>query len=157
MRSNSDDDLINPTTILLSALFLLTVIALLFWAAPKYQVYVQQLSGEAKLREAESSRRVTVLEAQARLDSSKLNAQSEVERAKGVAQSNKIVGESLKGEEGDRYLRYVYITGLQEAQGQPGDRTVVYIPTDGLVPLPISEANRLSAPVAPSLPAPKEE
>ncbi len=66
-----------------------------------------------------------------------------MERAKGVAQANQIIGQSLQGEEGDRYLRYIYITALQEQQ-ENGDRTVVYIPTDGLVPLPISESARFA-------------
>lgn len=129
----------------LMGIVIVTAIALAAWGLPRYGVYQQQLSGEAKLREAESSRQIAVLEAKARLESASLNAQSEVERAKGVAQANQIIGQSLRGEEGDRYLRYVYITGLQEQQ-QNGDRTVVYIPTDGLVPLPISEASRQNPP-----------
>ena len=149
---NNDDSSSDWKAVAALALLILAATGLLFWGMPRYGVYRQQLSGQAKLREAESSRQIAVLEAKARLESATLQAQAEVERAKGVAAANQIIGESLQGEEGDRYLRYVYITGLQEQAGQEGDRTVIYIPTDGLVPLPISEAGR-TLPATPARPA----
>ena len=122
----------------------LTVIALIIfmlWAIPQYNVYSQQLAGEAKLREAESSRQIRVLEAKARMESAQLEAQAEVERAKGVAQANQIIGSSLKNN--PEYIQYLYITSLQEKEGNSGDRTVIYVPTqNGLPVLPISEAGR---------------
>ena len=122
----------------------LTVIALIIlmlWAIPQYNVYSQQLAGEAKLREAESSRQIRVLEAKARMESAQLEAQAEVERAKGVAQANQIIGSSLKNN--PEYIQYLYITSLQEKEGNTGDRTVIYVPTqNGLPVLPVSEAGR---------------
>ena len=44
------------------------------------------------------------------MDSAKLLADAEVERAKGVAQANAIIGDSLKNNE--EYLRYLYINGI---------------------------------------------
>ena len=60
-------------------------------------------------------------------------AQAEVERAKGVAEANEIIGESLK--ENEAYLRYLWIIGLQD-----GSSEVIYIPTEAN--LPILEATR---------------
>lgn len=103
------------------------------WAWPHYHVYQQQLAGEARLREAESSRKILVQEAEAKRDSAKMLAEAEVERAKGVAEANKIIGESLNGH--DEYLRYLWIQTLHDSNTQ-----VVYVPTEAN--LPILEANR---------------
>lgn len=116
------------------------LLAFILWGLPQLGVYNRTLAGKAALMEAESTRQVRVLEAKAKRESATLEAEAEVERAKGVAKANEIIGNSLKGN--DEYLRYLYVTGLQESEGKGGEKTVVYIPTDGLVPLPISEAGR---------------
>ncbi|RZF83206.1 hypothetical protein EXT46_07105 [Pseudoalteromonas sp. CO325X] len=51
-----------------------------------------------------------------------------MERAKAAAQANKIIGESLKGNE--EYLRYVWIKGLQDGSGER-----IYIPTEAGLPI----------------------
>lgn len=109
---------------------------------PKYQVYEQTLAGQAVLAHAQSSREVAVAEAKAKMEASTLLAQAEVERAKGVAQANKIIGDSLR--DNDAYLRYLWIT---EVAGKDIDKTVVYVPTEGNIP--ILEAGR-----TPMLPRP---
>ena len=103
---------------------------------PYCNVWQSELSGRAILREAESSRQVKALEAQATLDSAKLLAEAEVARARGVAEANKIVADGLGGPEG--YLRYLYIDGLRE--NQKGGQ-VIYVPTEA--GLPILESSRL--------------
>lgn len=103
---------------------------------PMYNVYSQTKAGEARLREAESSRKIAVLEAQAKLDSAKSLADAEVARARGVAEANKIIGESLHGNEG--YLQYLWIQSLENGTAP----TIVYVPTEA--GLPILEANRFS-------------
>lgn len=118
----------------------IALVAFLLWGGPQLGVYNRTMAGRAALMEAESTRQVKVLEAKAARDSATLKAEAEVERAKGVAEANRIIGESLKGN--DEYLKYLYITGLQDQEGNGGEKTVVYIPTDGLVPLPISESAR---------------
>lgn len=100
---------------------------------PNYNVWAQEKEGEAELARAESSRRIAVLEAQAKLDSSKMLAASEIERARGVAEANKIIGDSLKGN--DAYLRYLWIDQLQDSETK-----IIYVPTEAN--LPILEANR---------------
>lgn len=97
------------------------------------RVWNAETAGEAELAQATSNRRISVLEAQALMDSAKLKAQAEVERAKGVAEANRIVAEGLGGPEG--YLRYLYINGMERSRNQ-----VIYIPTEA--GLPILEANR---------------
>ena len=92
--------------------------------------------GEADLLEAESTKRKMVEEARAKLDSAKLLSQAEVERAKGVAEANKIIGDSLKNNES--YLRYLYIQNLEKAEGSGS--SVIYIPTEA--GLPILEAGK---------------
>ena len=102
-------------------------------AYPHYQVYSQTKAGEAKLREAQSSRQIAVEEAKAFLEAAKFQAQAEVERARGVAEANKIIGNSLRDNEA--YLRYLWIVGLHD-----GSSEVIYIPTEAN--LPILEATR---------------
>ncbi len=109
------------------------------YVAPKYMVYQQELEGQAVLVKAESTRKVAVLEAQAKMDSSKLLAQAEVERSKGVAEANRIIGDSLKGNED--YLHYLWINNLHE-----GRNDVIYVPTE--TGLPIMEAGRRPRPTA---------
>ncbi len=103
---------------------------------PQYKVYEQRLEGQALLAHAQSSKEVAVAEAKAKMESADLLAQAEIKRAAGVAQANKIIGESLKGNEA--YLRYLWITDVAGAQV---DKTVVYIPTEAS--MPILEASRL--------------
>jgi regulator of protease activity HflC (stomatin/prohibitin superfamily) len=130
----------NRTTLILSSASIVAVLAFALWGLPQLGVYNRTLSGRAALMEAESTRQVRVLEAKAKQESATLEAQAEITKAEGSAKAIA----ALKAELGssDAYLRWLYIQGLQEQNGQ-GEKTVVYIPTDGLVPLPISEANRM--------------
>ncbi len=73
--------------------------------------------------------------AQAKKESARSLADAEVIRAEGVAKANKIIGDSLTGNEG--YLRYLWIQGLQTNNMQ-----VVYVPTEAN--LPIMESHRLN-------------
>ena len=117
------------------AILIVVAIAAGLYGIPIYKVWVSGKVGEAELRRAEQNRQIKIEEAKAELESAKLKAQSEVERSKGVAEANKIIGESLKDNEG--YLRYLWINGLQEGNGNQ----VIYIPTE--CGLPILEAGRL--------------
>lgn len=92
-------------------------------------------TGKAELAQAEQNRQIAVLEATAKKESAIQLAQAEIERAKGVAQANEIIGNSLKGNED--YLKYLWIT---DVAGANVDKTVVYIPTE--TNLPILEASR---------------
>lgn len=99
---------------------------------PIVKVYKERKKGEAELARADSNRKIKIREAEAEEQSAKALANAEVIRAQGVAEANKIIGDSLKGNEA--YLRYLWVQGLQTNQMQ-----TVYIPTEA--GMPILEAN----------------
>ena len=107
------------------------------YGCPKYSVYNQRLQGEAELARAESNRKIAIAEAEAKKESAKQLAEAEIIRAEGVAKANTIIGDSLKNNEA--YLRYLYITGLNETSDK-GNK-IIYVPTEA--GLPILEAGRL--------------
>lgn len=126
--------------ILLLTLSCTALLAFILWGLPQLGVYNRTLAGRAALMEAESTRQVRVLDAKAKQESAQLEAQAEVTKAQGSAQAIAALKQELGNS--DAYLRWLFIQGLQEQGGQ-GEKTVVYMPTDGLVPLPISESTRL--------------
>lgn len=118
------------------------IISLIYWSFvgwAHYSVWSNEMAGRAAMARAEQDRQIKVREAQAFKDSATLLAEAEVTRAKGVAEANKIVAEGLGGAEG--YLRYLYIQQLGNAE--KNERTVIYVPTNGL--LPVTEASRLGS------------
>ncbi len=82
---------------------------------------------EVKLRTEQEA-----LQKEFELDKAKKDAEIQVARAQGIAESNKIIAESIT----DNYLRYQWIEGLQRNQMQ-----VIYVPTEG--GLPVLEAGRI--------------
>lgn len=100
---------------------------------PQYKVYEQRLAGEAKLKEAESSRQIQIEDAKGKEQAAKLLADAEVARARGVAEANRIIGDSLKNN--PEYLTYLWIMQVN-ADGN----AVIYVPTEA--GLPILEAGR---------------
>lgn len=140
----------NPIGIIILVLFciglLLGGICTCSYVQPQYNVYSSRLAGEAELAQADSTRRVKVLESQAAKDSAQNLADAEIIRAQGVAKANEIIGHSLAGNEA--YLRYLWIQQL----GTSSSRETIYVPTEAN--LPILEATRrqsgaVTAPVAP--------
>ncbi|KKK52905.1 hypothetical protein LCGC14_3100200 [marine sediment metagenome] len=103
---------------------------------PIYNVWSKELSGKAQLKEAEWNRQITVQEAQATKESAQLLADAEAIRAKGVAEANEIIGESLKNNEA--YLRYLWINGLHD-----GSSEIIYVPTEANLPILEARDNRL--------------
>ena len=103
------------------------------YVKPKWNVWSAQMQGEAEYAQAEQNRRITVLEAEAKLEAAKSLAAAEIERAKGVAQANEIIGKSLKDNEA--YLRWQWIQNLEN-----GNNSVIYVPTEA--GLPILEAGK---------------
>jgi prohibitin 1 len=70
------------------------------------------------------------LQKQFELQKAQKDAEIEVARAQGVAKSNKIISESLD----EKYLRYLWISGIQK------NNSVIYVATEGNIP--IMEASR---------------
>lgn len=119
-------------------LFLLLVVVLWMSVMPRYRIYRQDLQGQANLRQQEWEKKILIEQAKAQNESATLNAeatikqetakaQAEVIRAKGVAESNAIIADSLKGNES--YLRYLWIDKLSDNQN------VIYVPTEAGLPL----------------------
>lgn len=108
---------------------------------PHYDVWYAGMSGKAKLTEAEQSRQIKIQEAKANLESAKLNAEAEVERAKGSAASTDILIKSLGTP--DRYLRWRWIGMLENNERSGVQREIIYVPADGT--LPMTEAGRAVA------------
>lgn len=106
----------------------LSVFLLSLWGCPHYNVYEQQKHGEAELARASSNRMIKVQEAEAIKESASKLAEAEVERAKGVAKANEIIGSSLKGNAD--YLRYLWIQALHEKENQ-----IIYVPTEANIPI----------------------
>lgn len=130
---------IDPAVALM-AIGLVVVIGGLAFGLPQYNVWTKTLNGKALLQEQEYVRQVKVLEAKALKDAAVLQAEAEVERAKGAASANKILGESLKGN--SEYLQYLYIQNLENSDNSK-EKTVIYVPTERGIPIPITESQRL--------------
>lgn len=110
------------------------VILLGMWGCPQYSVWQQELHGKAELARATYNRQIAVQEAEAKMHAAELLGQAEAARARGVAEANKIIGDSLRNNE--PYLRYLWIHTLGESK----DHQVIYVPTEA--GLPILEAGR---------------
>ena len=110
------------------------VIAGAFIAIPYYNVWQQEMSGRAEFAKAEQTRKIKIEEAKANLEAEKLNAQAEIERAKGAAEAIRIENGSLT----PTYIQYLWV----RQQNDLNDKTVIYIPTESN--LPILESERLA-------------
>lgn len=110
------------------------ILAFFLWGYPQYRVWSQEMEGKAEFAKAEQNRRIKIEEAKANLEAEKLNAQAEIERAKGAAAAIKIENGSIT----EKYIQYLWV----RQQNNLNDKTVIYIPTEGN--LPILEAGRTS-------------
>ena len=119
--------------VLIASLFVGIVLGLMF-GLPKYNVWSKALAGRAELAQAEYNRKIKIAEAEATRESATSLAEAEVIRAKGVAEANRIIGNSLKNNEA--YLRYLYVSSLADNKSE----NVIYVPTEA--GLPILEAGK---------------
>jgi len=113
-------------------LIILVMIAAIMFGYPRYKVWQQEMDGKAEFAKAEQNRKIKIEEARANLEAEKLNAQAEIERAKGAAKAIEIENGSIT----PTYIQYLWV----RQQADLGDKTVIYIPTEGN--LPILEAGR---------------
>lgn len=113
--------------LVLGILILIIVVAgTLMFGVPTYNVWQMEMSGKAQLAEAQWNRQIAIQEAEANLESEKLNALAEVERAKGMAQAIEIENGQLT----ETYIKYLWVR-----QNQFNDKTVIYIPTEANLPI----------------------
>lgn len=99
---------------------------------PWYNVWSQEMEGKAEFAKAEQNRKIKIEEARANLEAEKLNAQAEIERAKGAAEAIRIENGSIT----PTYIQYLWV----RQQGELNNKTVIYVPTE--TNLPILEATR---------------
>lgn len=100
---------------------------------PQYKVWQQSKEGEAELAKAEQNRQIAIQEARAKEESAMSLANAEVIRAQGIAQANKIIGDSLQNN--DAYIHYLWIEALRESTSD-----VIYVPNEAGIP--ITESTR---------------
>lgn len=103
------------------------------YGCPQYKVYEQRLAGEAMLRKAEAEKQVQIEDAKGKEHAAKMLAGAEIERARGVAEANRIIGDSLKNN--PEYLTYLWIERVSNDH-----HATIYVPTEA--GLPILEAGR---------------
>lgn len=113
MKTNTNENIIIVIIITVAILF---ITGLLF-GIPAFGRY-------QKIQNAK-----TELESQGFLKQvAKAEAEAEVEKAKGVAEANRIIGEGLNNNE--NYLKYLYITSLKDSTSEK-----IYIPTEAGLPI----------------------
>lgn len=132
MQKNNKMKNLSLAGLVVVGLIFLIGIGIIMFGYPKYRVWSQEMEGKAEFAKAEQNRRIKIEEAKANLEAEKLNAQAEVERAKGASAAIKIENGALT----DKYIQYLWV----RQQNNLNDKTVIYIPTEGN--LPILEAGR---------------
>ena len=103
----------------------LGIIGFLMWLLPTYRVWSREMQGRSELAQAEWNKQILVREAEAMLEAEKLNAQAEIERAKGMAAAMEIENGTLT----DTYIRYLWVRQMV------GNDNVIYIPTEAAIPI----------------------
>lgn len=122
----------NKKKITLVIVSVLVFIGLCMYIFPIYSVWESGQEGKAALNHADFERQVQVVNAQANLQAQQFNADAEVIRAKGVAQANVAIKDSIT----DLYIKYLWVSTLDKTNNQ-----IIYVPvgSDGL---PVTEAGR---------------
>jgi len=114
----------NENTVGFGLIFIIILVIIIgfMFGVPAYNRYQKILNAKTELEAQGFLKQIAIADAEA-----------EIERAKGVAESNRIIGEGLNNNE--NYLKYLFIQALREGAGD-----VIYIPTE--TGLPILEATR---------------
>lgn len=107
------------------------IIVCLMFGLPLYNVWQQEMSGKAEMAKAEQNRKILVEEAKARLEAEKLNAEAEIERAKGMAEAMEIENGKLT----PVYNQYLFIRTLEKISDKGSLPQTIYIPTEGMLPV----------------------
>ena len=121
--------------IVLSVIAAIVFVVTLAFAIPKYNVWKQEMKGKAEFAQAEQNHRIKIEEAKANLEAEKLNAQAEIERAKGAAEAISIENGSLT----PTYIQYLWV----RQQNTSTNNKIIYIPTEA--GLPVLEAGRIAS------------
>lgn len=117
--------------IIASVLGIVVIISLMI-GLPVYNVWRSNKMGVAEYVRAEQNRKIKIEEAKANLEAEKLNAQAEIERAKGAAEAIRIENGSIT----PTYIQYLWV----RQQNANSNNKIIYIPTEA--GLPILEAGK---------------
>lgn len=117
--------------IIASILGIVVIISLMI-GLPLYNVWRSNKMGVAEYVRAEQNRKIKIEEAKANLEAEKLNAQAEIERAKGAAEAIRIENGSIT----PTYIQYLWV----RQQNANVNNKIIYIPTEA--GLPILEAGK---------------
>lgn len=117
--------------VLVSVAVVGAIILGLMFGIPKYNVWQQEMEGKAEMARAEQNRMILVEEAKAKLEAEKLNAQAEIERAKGMAEAMEIENGKLTS----TYNQYLFIRTLEKISDKGSLPQIIYMPTEGMVPV----------------------
>lgn len=133
--SNYDQYRSNPLgTVVAAFVAILLSLALLIGGAAgckAFERYQKRADSKNNLWKAQYDKKIQVEDATGKKLAAVQLAQQEIERAKGVAEANKIIADSIT----EPYLRYFYIQSLSENRQQ-----IIYVPTEA--GLPILEAGK---------------
>jgi len=125
-----DNTMRNATIIGVS--FLLSLFVINAVVGPIYNVWSQYQTGRAELARAESNRQIAILESKAKLESAQFLKQSRIIEAESIAESNKIIGASLKNN--PEYLTFLQIQNIQEG-AEKGNKIYFVAPNQAGVPV----------------------
>ena len=112
-------------------ILLIAIVVGLMFGLPMYNVWQQEMAGRAEMAKAEQNRQILVKEAEARLQAEKLNAQAEVERAKGMAKAMEIENGKLT----PTYNQYLFIRTLEKISDKGSLPQIIYLPSEGMLPV----------------------
>lgn len=117
------------------------IIVVLMFGLPLYNVWQQEMAGKAEMAKAEQNRKILIEEAKARLEAEKLNAQAEVERARGMAEAMRLENGTLN----TTYNQYLFIRTLEKLADKGDLPQIIYMPSEGLVPvMDVSKKTRVT-------------
>jgi hypothetical protein len=147
MRDDNESDsskLLKFIGVIVVAALVLVVMFFAIW--PGYNVWASGKAGEAELAQADFAKQVQIVNAEANSNAAKFNYETTVTNAKGVAEANKIIGESLK--DNPQYLDWLWIENVaKDAKNQ-----IIYVPSgtmgmpqQGIGGLPLTEAGRATS------------
>lgn len=121
----------NSKALVIVFVFIAILVVVLMVGLPVYNVWQQEMAGKAEMAKAEQNRKILIEEAKARLEAEKLNAQAEVERARGMAEAMKLENGTLN----TTYNQYLFIRTLEKLADKGDLPQIIYMPSEGLVPV----------------------
>lgn len=113
--------------IAIASLIGVAIIVAMMTLLPRYKVWVSGMRGQAEFTRAEQNRKIRIEEAKANLEAEKLNAQAEIERAKGAAEAIRIENGSIT----PAYIQYLWV----RQQNASTNNKIIYIPTEAGLPI----------------------